>query len=198
MLVSVSNTWRGLHISGNSSKIRGRHCKQNGLLHPRIVPRRARCCSPSLSQPDDREIIVGFIPPQSLMPTGDATRSGSALFADQDQAHLQQRQGAATTPPDTSSALSHPQRRPRRGTAVGPTPDGPLPPLHACRHFVNLTNGIEAISALRDLGLEFRQVWDQSVGSLMPPSNAGRDLGDSEIGTRFLTNMCFSLQMRVD
>ncbi|KAG1666767.1 hypothetical protein FOA52_004603 [Chlamydomonas sp. UWO 241] len=41
-----------------------------------------------------------------------------------------------------------------RPTLTDPTPAGPLPPLQDCRHFVNLTNGIEALPVLQELGLQ--------------------------------------------
>ncbi|KAJ9529510.1 hypothetical protein QJQ45_013863 [Haematococcus lacustris] len=39
----------------------------------------------------------------------------------------------------------------------------PLPPLPQCKHFVNLTNGVEALPMLQDLGLSFSYVRLQST-----------------------------------
>ena len=51
---------------------------------------------------------------------------------------------------------SRSRRRMGRGEPMGPTPAGALPPLARCRHFVNLTNGLEALPVLQQLGLNYR------------------------------------------
>lgn len=64
---------------------------------------------------------------------------------------------APTQTPTQDAKRKAAQRHQARRVVVGdPTPAGPLPPLEQCRHFVNLTNGIEALPTLQVLGLQVR------------------------------------------
>ncbi|GFH26380.1 magnesium chelatase [Haematococcus lacustris] len=57
----------------------------------------------------------------------------------------------------------------------------PLPPLPQCKHFVNLTNGVEALPMLQDLGLSFRCAAANFVSCAVPgppgPSTLVYDAG---------------------
>ena len=60
-----------------------------------------------------------------------------------------------STSTSTSASACTGPRRPR-GRPIGLTAGGPLPHLAECRHYINLTNGIEAIPTLDQLGLSHR------------------------------------------